>query len=250
MEGFDYVKLKPDGLLSGFVESFQLSANHTEKDKNIILFPDGRVDVMFRCKDNGSRIVELFNLDKKARPFNFTAKTRLFMICFTLIGVEFLLEHNLATLEADEIRLPDDFFGVTDEHLKDFDSFVKKVSDKLVSILPENIDDRKRKLFEHIYASKGEMSVKELAEKVFWSSRQINRYFNQQFGISLKTYCQILRFRDTFHQIREGKLYPEKNFSDQAHFIREIKKFAGFIPKELSRNRNGQFIQLSALPDK
>jgi AraC-like DNA-binding protein len=90
--------------------------------------------------------------------------------------------------------------------------------------------------------------VKALSEKAYWSSRQINRYFNQQFGLSLKAYCNILRFRAALQQIREGKLFPEENFADQTHFIKEIKKFSGVAPKELSQNRNGRFILLSALP--
>jgi AraC-like DNA-binding protein len=99
-----------------------------------------------------------------------------------------------------------------------------------------------------IYSSNGSLSVKELSEKVNWSSRQINRYFNEQFGISLKTYCNILRFRASLPHIKKGKLFPELNFTDQNHFIKEIKKFSGVVPKELSKNQNDRFILLSALP--
>jgi AraC-like DNA-binding protein len=94
------------------------------------------------------------------------------------------------------------------------------------------------------------MTVTELSEKVSWSSRQINRYFNQQFGLSLKAYCGILRFRASFPNIKEGKLFPEQNFSDQSHFIKEVRKLAGVSPKELMKNKNDRFIQFSALtPD-
>ena len=91
------------------------------------------------------------------------------------------------------------------------------------------------------------MTVKELSEKVYWSSRQINRYFNQQFGISLKAYCNILRFGSSFKHISEGKLFPEQNFTDQNHFIKEIKRYAGVTPKELSKNKDGRFINIAAI---
>ena len=125
--------------------------------------------------------------------------------------------------------------------------FMRKHLKKITALLPAAIDERKRKLFELIYASNGEMSVKELSEKVYWSSRQINRYFNQQFGLSLKAYCNILRFRKSLEHIAQGKLFPELNFTDQTHFIKEIKKFSGVVPKELSKNKNDRFVLLSVL---
>ncbi|MGE8425120.1 MAG: AraC family transcriptional regulator, partial [Sphingobacterium siyangense] len=74
-----------------------------------------------------------------------------------------------------------------------------------------------------------------------------NRYFNQQFGLSLKSYCNILRFRSSLDHIAKGKLFPEEHFFDQTHFIKEIKKFSGVVPKELLKNKNDRFILLSSL---
>jgi AraC-like DNA-binding protein len=91
------------------------------------------------------------------------------------------------------------------------------------------------------------MSVQLLSERVHWSSRQINRYFHQQFGLSLKAYCNILRFRASLEHIVRGKLFPELNFSDQTHFIKEIKRLSGVVPKELSKNENDRFVLLTVL---
>jgi|GEM_PF-3923390 len=68
--------------------------------------------------------------------------------------------------------------------------------------------NRNQKLSNLIYTTNGSLTVKAYSEEVFWSSRQINRYFNQTFGLSLKAYCNILRFRASFQQIKEGKLLP------------------------------------------
>jgi AraC-like DNA-binding protein len=114
-------------------------------------------------------------------------------------------------------------------------------------LLPADIDNRKQQLFEWLYASNGAVTVKELAGKVFWSSRQMNRYFNQQYGISLKAYNDILRFRASFQHISEGKLFPEQNFADQSHFIKAVKKLSGVSPSALHRNQNGRFVQFSNL---
>ena len=87
-------------------------------------------------------------------------------------------------------------------------------------------------------------SVSEISQKVHWSSRQINRYFNNQFGISLKAFQSIVRCYETYKDIARGELFPEKNFYDQAHFIKEIKKYTGATPTELKKNENDQFLQL------
>ncbi|UZJ63709.1 hypothetical protein OKW96_14855 [Sphingobacterium sp. KU25419] len=42
----------------------------------------------------------------------------------------------------------------------------------------------------------------------------------------------------------EGKLFPEQNFTDQTHFIKEIKKYSGVTPKVLSKNEDHQFIDI------
>lgn len=125
-----------------------------------------------------------------------------------------------------------------------------KATQKIRQLLPAKADERKLKLFELVYASKGEMSVQELSEKTGWSSRQINRYFTKQLGLSLKAYSTILRFRASLEHIAQGRLFPELNYADQNHFIKEVKKFSGVAPKELSQNKNDRFVLLSVLKGK
>jgi AraC-like DNA-binding protein len=174
----------------------------------------------------------------------------MFAVSFKLLAIEYLLDMKAASLLNDAHPLPADFWGITKNDLGDFENFCEKVTAKMLSLIKPGIDNRKQKLFELIYSSNGSLTVKELSEQVHWSSRQINRYFNDQFGISLKAYCNILRFRASLPQIREGKLFPEQNFTDQTHFIKEIKRFSGVVPKELARNHNDRFILLSVLPKK
>ena len=111
MEGkaFEYKKIQPDIRLIDYVESFWLSANHTEDDKEIVLFPDGRVDIIFTCRAEQPFTVNLFNLDRKAKSFVFTGQTRHFAISLKLIGAEYLLDYDISNLESDEIRLTDNF---------------------------------------------------------------------------------------------------------------------------------------------
>jgi AraC-like DNA-binding protein len=244
----EYKTTQPDPSLSGVVESFWMLVNHSEDGKEIVVLPDGRVDISFSFSLNAPVRATLLGVESHANRAVLAPKTSLFAVSLKLLAIEYLLDMPISNLVNTAQSLPPDFWGVTPDDLNDFDVFCFHVSNKIKALLNENIDTRKQQLFDYIYSSNGSMTVKELSEKVFWSSRQINRYFTQQFGISLKTYCTILRFRASFSHLKEGKLFPEQNFADQAHFIKEVKKLSGVIPKELFKNQNDRFIQFSTLP--
>ncbi len=133
----------------------------------------------------------------------------------------------------------------------DFEKFSSYIANHIISILSKlkDLDNRKVKLFDLIY-NKGIYIVNELSKKVSWSSRQINRYFNTQFGFPLKKFLNIVRCHHSYEKIANGDLYPSTNYTDQAHFIKEIKKYTDNTPKELHKNDNDRFIQLSPLKKK
>ena len=243
----EYKIVKPDQPLSDFVESFWFLQNQSDRDKETTGLPDGLIDViLFKSAGEYFRVVQLGGMTKHEQAV-IPANSLMLCISFKLLAVEYIFREPIAGILNSGKALPDNFWNFDANDLNDFDIFCKKASQKIQSLLPKEIDERKRKLFELIYANSGAITIKELSEKVFWSSRQINRYFNQQFGLSLKVYCNILRFRASLEHIAQGKLFPEENFSDQTHFIKEIKKFSGVVPKELSKNKNDRFILLSAI---
>lgn len=241
---------KPAASLSYFVESFWFLHNTTGSDKEIIILPDGRADLTFSQSSTESFHITRSGIETYPDTAILKANTRMFAISFKLPAIEYIFQSKVSGILNYAEYMPAGFWGFNAADLTDFDAFCKKASQKITSLLPKEMDERKKKLFELMYASKGAFTVKDLSEKTGWSSRQINRYFNEQFGISLKTYCNILRFRASLDHIAQGKLFPELNFTDQAHFIKQVKKFAGVVPKELSKNKNDRFVLLSALKQK
>ncbi|WP_264564720.1 helix-turn-helix domain-containing protein [Flavobacterium sp. N3904] len=243
----NYELIKPDKSITEFVESFWLLQNLTENDKEIMVLPDGRIDLIFI--KSGSAPFQTTLLGIGTHPDNAILKsnTTMLVVSFKLLAIEYVFKNSISNLLNNAQNLSSDYWNFSLTELNDFTLFYKKATQIIQLLLPTEIDSRKEKLFDLIYSSNGEMTVKELSEKVFWSSRQINRYFNQQFGLSLKAYCNILRFRASFHHIKEGKVFPQQNFADQSHFIREVKKLSGALPKELRQNQNDRFIQFSTL---
>ena len=242
---------KPESNLLDFVESFWMLTNNSEQAQSVINLPDGKIDLLFYISSNEPFRVTLVGLDSEPSQNIIGPKIIMCAISFKLLAIEYVLGIKISSLFNNGSELPADFWGITADDLHDFNNFCIKVSAKIAGLLKDKeIDVRKQKLFEAIYLSNGSLTVEELSEQSYWSSRQINRYFNQQFGISLKKYCEILRFRASFQHIKEGKLFPEQGFFDQPHFIRDVKKFSGVKPKELTLNKNDRFIQFSTLPKK
>lgn len=242
-----YKFIKPDKLLADFVESFWFLKHQSDNSAEKIIVPDGKVDLFFSKSETEPFRILLKGLETKPNQNPFYPNFMLCAISFKPIAAEYILRHSIADILDGRKFLPNDFWSFNATDLDDFEAFCKKAAQKIQSLLPKEIDPRKKKLFELIYATNGAISVKELSEKVFWSRQQINRYFNQQFGLSLKLYCNVIRFSASFQHVKEGKLLPQQNFADQSHFIKEVKKFSNVSPKQLQKNQNERFIQFSVL---
>ena len=237
----------PDHSISHFVHSFWMLENETGKDIPSTILPNGMVDLALMKMKAGNWEMFLRGIDTEPSQVVIEKDTKIFTIGLKLLAVEYLLGDSIKDVLNEGRNFTNDSLQFEETDLDSFENFCNKATQKIKTIFPENIDNRKKKLFELIYSSNGSMPVKELAEQAFWSSRQINRYFNEQFGISPKAYCNILRLGASFKHISEGKLFPEQNFTDQNHFIKEIKKFAGVTPKELSKNKDDRFIDITAI---
>lgn len=233
---------KPDRSISDFVYCFSSIQNLSEIVEGVII-PNGRIDLSFYKTSDGQFHISLLGLETKPKLTPGQSISTFFSINFNPLAVEYILRHSVADILDKGKSMPNDFWDFSIDCLNDFDAFCEKATQKIQSLLPKEIDERKRKLFALVFETNGEIAVKELSERVAWSSRQINQYFNQQFGISLKVYCNILRFQASLLHIKEGKLFPQLNYYDQSHFIKEIKKLSGASPKELFKNENRRFLQ-------
>lgn len=90
-----------------------------------------------------------------------------------------------------------------------------------------------------ILKNNGIVSIDYLARHVNMSFRNFERRFNEEVGMSPKLYARITRF---FTALEDKALHPHKSwmdityeykYSDQAHFIREVKTFSFRTPDEL-----------------
>jgi len=92
-----------------------------------------------------------------------------------------------------------------------------------------------------IHTNIGSIHVKDVLEYSHLSERQFERRFTQTVGLSPHVYIRVKRFNEAIRLIKTGQFERltdvayALNFSDQSHFIRDIKAFSGMTPTSLSQ---------------
>jgi AraC-like DNA-binding protein len=90
---------------------------------------------------------------------------------------------------------------------------------------------------------RGRVSVDSLALLAGVTSRQLERRFLQEVGISPKLLCRILRFQQIFRAVNENDgrwavVAADCGYYDQAHLIRDFKLFARQTPVVFLKQRS------------
>jgi AraC-like DNA-binding protein len=91
-----------------------------------------------------------------------------------------------------------------------------------------------------LLASRGAVSVADLAEETGWSSRHLDNRFRSEIGLTPKTAARVIRFdrarRMLMRRVRDGDppaladLAAAGGYYDQAHLAREFRGLAGCPP--------------------
>ncbi len=242
-----YKEIKPNGFLQHFIQCFW---NYETSDKPIqhTILPDGHFDLIAEFENTILTTVKLTGIWTTPKHLDIPQNKTYIAIRFKLLAAEYLFQREIKSILDTSQELPFNFWNINNYQYNEFENFVKNTTSHIENSIKQfnEIDKRKLQLFDLIYHDDTK-TVTELSEKSNWSSRQINRYFSTQFGFSLKEFLKIVRFKSSYEQLSEGKLYPENDYFDQAHFIKEVKKYAGVTPKELYKNKNDRFLQLSTI---
>ena len=247
-----YEELDTDKSLADFVKRFWKFSNPTADKQHYTILPDGYFDLIIKITGNKLDSISLFGLWTKEIEVIIPADTTILGICFKPLATEYILKQSISNVLNSNQNLPKDFWNINKISFDNFQKWTEEISNEMAKILTKGkaVDDRKQNIFNLLFQSNGSLTVKELSKQLFWNSRQINRYFNDKFGLSLKSYCNILRCFASYTDIREGDLFPNPDFYDQSHFIKEIKKHTGVNPTELHQNKNDRFLQFNTLPQR
>jgi AraC-like DNA-binding protein len=123
---------------------------------------------------------------------------------------------------------------------------IEVLQDFLVAILQST--NRENALIDYsvsrIQSAAGLVEVKELEKLTGYSKRYLDMLFKEHLGISPKTLASIVRFQSFYKAwatTATPDFYTDKLFDiyyDQAHFIKEFKRFTGHTPRQYATDRN------------
>jgi AraC-like DNA-binding protein len=145
-----------------------------------------------------------------------------------------------------------DILGKTVKHIEERMAGTKNIEEKL-KIVQQFLFDlftikSGDQVFEYcinkIKSTHGAVSVKELEQQTGYSSRWLNRKFEEHLGISPKNFASISRFQYYYHALltNASRILTHKEFYnhyyDESHFIREFKRFTGMPPAKLENAVN------------
>jgi AraC-like DNA-binding protein len=92
--------------------------------------------------------------------------------------------------------------------------------------------------WERLVATGGVVRIGQIADEVGWSHRHLIARFRQQVGLRPKTAARVVRFKEVRRRLDErrpldwGQIAADAGYADQAHLIRDFRRFTGTTPTE------------------
>ncbi len=244
-----YQEIKPIKQLSDLVHSFWMHKNISDVDENMTIVPDSFLKIIFVVKDGKIQKYFMTGLWINEKKIVTPANTINYGCRLKILAPEYLLQQEVASILQKAKDLDMSYLNLENFDLSSFERIVNQWQMELMKIKStKEISENKQRLSDYLDKVKGIATAKEIAEEIFWTNRQINRYLNKYIGVSLKKYLNIQRAYYSYIQIREGRFFPE-HYYDRAHFVREIKKHTGMTPTDLYKLQNDRFIQIKNIQE-
>lgn len=190
--------------------------------------------------------------DKPVVLSSFARYTGTIIIELNTHGVHRFTKFSLAEL-VNKIFDFEEIYGTLGKniinHLNDIESPFEKV-ELFQNYLIDLINSYNRQMFlidytcNLIHKSSGLIEVNDLVKKTGFSKRYLDILFKEHLGISPKTLANISRFQTFYYSwanSKDSSFYNDKLYElyyDQAHFIKEFKRFTGYSPKQYAKSKN------------
>jgi AraC-like DNA-binding protein len=203
----------------------------------------GKLSYLDDEQETGLAMAGVTGLRDTYRVFKNTARTGSVLVVFREHGAARFLRTPLNELFGESLSL-EHFFSFS--ALSEIEERLVAVPDDLSRIklienfLVSQLDDKPEDLLvssalEYIHQSKGTIRMSELAALLNTSASPLEKRFRREVGASPKKFATIVRARNVLEAMERGNEgYAEylSAYYDQAHFIKDFKKFASVTPEQ------------------
>ena len=256
----DFKIIPPSKNISLLVKNIWVFENEDkQRYTSLPFFADGHPGLMFQQTDNGlvvqpnnKRMPVLFLYGQTIHPVELEIEG-----AYKLIVFQFYPFVPKSIFGIDPVQIHDDCFDLTElknisikalnKMLLSTSSLqekIDKLSELVFALLQSkkgNIDLRICSVIQMIIATKGQENIVDIYRQLNLNKRTIERRFLAETGISPKQFASMVQFQSSMQQItakdfkKLTDIVYENGYTDQSHFIKVFKFFAGKTPKQFKR---------------
>ena len=243
-DNYNMVPGKEEGISQFYEFSFETGA-----PDGMTAVPDGSVDLLFRI-GNGQVKTYIGGTVLAAKNWEFETGRQYFGVRFLPGRCVLPKELAIADLVNNDLEIDGNLFGknLTDQLAEAGDIrqraavFLSACRKMQPDQRTEGIRRLEQYIRERIYACKGNISIRQLAEETGYSECYIRRTFQQIHGISPKNFERFVRFQNVLPRMNRKGQQPALNqlalecgYYDESHMMKDFKSFAGITPQGYDR---------------
>lgn len=91
----------------------------------------------------------------------------------------------------------------------------------------------------YINEAHGCVNISDIAEKLRYNQKYMDRVFRSATGLSMKKYATIIQVQTAIRYLQEGRMdevYEKLGYYDQSYFIKKFKKYTSMTPRQYCKN--------------
>ena len=245
----------PTEQLQPFIKTYFI----VESDEDIVnrIVPDTGITLVFRFKGNVNLIndnyktalpvVSVSGIRKSARLINYEKNSGNIIVRLRETATAAFL--NMPAHELFENNIPlKEFFRqnemtAIEEQLaaaqNNFERIVLTEKFLLSKLASNKRDCLVENAIQRIYLATGAVKIKDLASGLYISQDAFEKRFRKAVGASPKQFASIVRMQTTIKQKQASRNFTDlahhSSYFDQAHFIKDFKRFTGLTPTDFFR---------------
>ncbi|HBG3256562.1 TPA: helix-turn-helix transcriptional regulator [Clostridioides difficile] len=254
----NFVYLLPCIQLRNWISNFTISfPNQTIISDNYTIIPHGSVTLVFFYDATGLHSLLFGPTTKLKTVGNIANRCDVILIIefqpagfFPLIGIQQSeLIDKVVPFSIINTSLDLEIKKIFNESLS-IDKLILKLEELLISNIKIEYSYEFILAIQLIIQNSGNISSQEISKKVFYSSRHLNRLFNQYLGLSMKSFSRLVRINKSIKLLNNNKtslmsICNELGFYDIPHFIKDFKIVCGITPQKYRANMSDFYSEIA-----
>ncbi|MFQ4260214.1 UNVERIFIED_CONTAM: AraC family transcriptional regulator [Clostridioides difficile] len=254
----NFVYLLPCIQLRNWISNFTISfPNQTIISDNYTIIPHGSVTLVFFYDATGLHSLLFGPTTKPKTVGNIANRCDVILIIefqpagfFPLIGIQQSeLIDKVVPFSIINTSLDLEIKKIFNESLS-IDKLILKLEELLISNIKIEYSYEFILAIQLIIQNSGNISSQEISKKVFYSSRHLNRLFNQYLGLSMKSFSRLVRINKSIKLLNNNKISlmyicNELGFYDIPHFIKDFKIVCGITPQKYRANMSDFYSEIA-----